>query len=452
MKNKDKNYFFLILIHVVIGLVIFWKPFLSKYYGILILLIGFFFVFKTKNRNNEVLYASAYIVGAEVFLRMTFGNILYEFGKYGVIIFVILGMLYSGFSKRAMPYWIFLLLLIPGIIIATATLDLGTDIRKTIIFNISGPICLGIASLYTFGRKVTVEELNNILLLLGLPIISCVIYVSLYTPELKTILLGNNSSNPETSGGFGPNQVSTVLGLGMFIFFSRLLFNSQTKILFAINLVIGLVMSYRGLLTFSRGGMITGFLMFIILFLFVYMNSLNKQKLKLNYMIAFFVVILFSIFIFSENMTGGLISKRYSNQDAMGRTKVSKFSGREEIAQNEINAFLDHPFFGIGVAKGLELRLAQTGSTVASHDEITRMLAEHGSLGILGLLILFFTPIILYLDNRQHIFMFCFLTFWLLTINHAAMRTSMPAFVYSLSILKITFNEKEDIIYREQII
>ncbi len=451
MKNKDKNYFFLILLHVVIGLVIYWKPTLSKYYGVLILLISLFFVIKTKNRNNEVLYASAYIVGAEVFLRMTSGNILYEFGKYGVVIFIVIGMLYSGFSKRALPYWIFLLLLIPGIIVATYTLNLETDIRKTIIFNISGPVCLGIASLYTFGRKITIEELNNILLLLGLPIISCVVFVSLYTPELKTILTGN-SSNPETSGGFGPNQVSTVLGLGMFIFFSRLLFNSQTKILFAINLLIGLVMSYRGLLTFSRGGMITGFLMFVFLFLFVYMNSVNKQKLKLNYMIGFFVVVLLSTFVFSENMTGGLLSKRYANQDAMGRTKVSKFSGREEIAENEINAFLDHPFLGIGVAKGLELRLEQTGNTVASHDEITRMLAEHGSLGILALLILVLTPLILFLDNQQHLFMLCFLSFWLLTINHAAMRTAMPAFVYSLSILKITFNEKKDIIPRKQII
>ena len=451
MRNKDKNYFFLILLHVVIGLVIYWKPTLSKYYGVLILLISLFFVIKTKNRNNEVLYASAYIVGAEVFLRMTSGNILYEFGKYGVVIFIIIGMLYSGFSKRAVPYWIFLLLLIPGIIVATYTLNLDTDIRKTIIFNISGPVCLGIASLYTFGRKISIEELNNILLLLGLPIIGCVVFVSLYTPELKTILTGN-SSNPITSGGFGPNQVSTVLGLGMFIFFSRLLFNSQTKILFAINLIIGLVMSYRGLLTFSRGGMITGFLMFVFLFLFVYMNSINKQKLKLNYMIGFFVVVLLSTFVYSENMTGGLLSKRYANQDAMGRSKVSKFSGREEIAENEINAFLDHPFLGIGVAKGLELRLEQTGNTVASHDEITRMLAEHGSLGILALLILVFTPLILFLDNRQHLFMLCFLSFWLLTINHAAMRTAMPAFVYSLSILKITFNEKKDIIHRKQII
>jgi hypothetical protein len=39
-------------------------------------------------------------------------------------------------------------------------------------------------------------------------------------------------------------------------------------------------------------------------------------------------------------------------------------------------------FFG-WVAKGAEVREAETGNFAASHDEITRMLAEHGSLELL---------------------------------------------------------------------
>ena len=283
--------------------------------------------------------------------------------------------------------------------------------------------------------------MNNILLLLGLPIIACAVYVTLYIPELKDVLKGT-SSNSETSGGFGPNQVSTFFGLGMFIFFSRLFFSSNTKILFLTNLFIGLIMTYRGLLTFSRGGMITGFIMLIILFLFIYFNSKKNQKLKLFYILCFFSVTLTAIFIYSENQTGGLISKRYSNEDAIGRKKESRFTGREVIAENEIQSFIDNPFFGIGVAKGLELRKEQTGELVASHDEVTRMLAEHGSLGILSLLILIITPILLYLDNKEHIYMFCFIAFWFLTINHAAMRTASPSFVYALALLKVKFNDE----------
>lgn len=440
MLNKEKNYFLLIIVHILLGVAIFYVPKLSIIFGLLIFFVGAYFVIKTKNRNNEALYAAAYVVGSEVFLRMTEGNLLYEFGKYGVIVFVIMGMFYSGFSKKAVPYWIFLILLVPGVIMATETLNLGTNIRKTIIFNISGPVCLGISSLYTFNRKITINELNNLLLVLGLPIISCAIYITLFTPDLKQAIT-STASNAETSGGFGPNQVATILGLGMFVFFSRLLFASTTKFLFVINLVVGVFLTYRGLITFSRGGMITGFIMFIILYLFIYYYSKNKQKLKLNYFFALFSIAFIAIFIYSEFQTGGLISKRYSNKDALGRTKQSNFTGREKLAESEIQSFLDNPFFGIGVAKGTEIRTANYGEITASHDEITRMLAEHGSLGILALLILFATPIFLFLDNKQHVYMLCFLSFWLLTINHAAMRTAAPAFIYSLSLLKVRFNE-----------
>ena len=117
--------------------------------------------------------------------------------------------------------------------------------------------------------------------------------------------------------------------------------------------------------------------------------------------------------------------------------KASQFTGREEIAQSELTMFYNNPIFGVGVAKGVEIREDNTGQFVVSHDEITRMLAEHGSLGALALLILIFTPLVLYFENTYNLFLFCFLVFWFLTINHAAMRTAVPAFVYSLSLLNL---------------
>lgn len=443
MQNRDKNYLFLVLIHILIGVAIYNFPFLSKVYGGLMIVFGLFFVIRNRNRGNEVLYAIAYIIGSEVFLRMTNGNPNYEFAKYMIVVFCIIGFLYSGFSKNALPYWIYLILLIPGILIATDALNFSNqDIRKTIMFNVSGPICLGVASLYTFNRKIKIEEVNNILLVLGLPIISCSIYLLLYTPNIKELLMGTGS-NDQLSGGFGPNQVATILGLGMFIFFSRLILASKSKLIFAINLIFALYISYRGMLTFSRGGMITGFVMIIILLFYVYFNSKDVGKIKLNYLFFFVTIAMITVWLFTSYVTDGLIDKRYANKDAFGRAKVDKFTGRGEIAEGEIQMFLENPFFGVGVAKGSEIRSEQMGlnELFASHNEITRMLAEHGAFGILALMILFFTPIFLFLDNKQHIYMFSFLIFWLLTINHAAMRTAAPSFVYALSLLKVRFDE-----------
>jgi O-antigen ligase len=203
------------------------------------------------------------------------------------------------------------------------------------------------------------------------------------------------------------------------------------------NLIIALNISYRGMLTFSRGGMVTGFLMIILLLLFLYFKSNYRGRVKLNYIIVFVTLAMMAIWSYTSFQTGGLIDKRYANQDAKGRVRESQLTGREDIAQNEINTFLKNPIFGVGVGKGAEVREQETGMKVLSHDEITRMLAEHGTLGILGLLILFFTPLVLYLENKFNMFMLCFVLFWLLTINHAAMRTAAPAFVYSLSLLNV---------------
>ena len=149
------------------------------------------------------------------------------------------------------------------------------------------------------------------------------------------------------------------------------------------------------------------------------------------------------VWSYSMSQSNGLISNRYANQDARGRVKSSLLTGREEIMGNEFGLFLENPLIGIGVGKGKENRIEELGETVASHNEITRMLAEHGAFGVLGMLILLITPLALYINNRQNIYLLSFFTFWLLTINHAAMRLAAPAFVYALSLLHVYSIEEQ---------
>ncbi len=440
MKKDDILYLNLILFHVGIGFLVYLFPFVSKIYGYSIFIFGAYYIIKKQNKNNEALIVAAYVVGSEVFLRMTHGNPLYEISKYGVMVFIIIGMYFSGFSRGALPYWLFLILLVPSVVISTFALDFDTDIRTTIAFNISGPVCLGVASLYTFRRKISLSEMNSILISLGLPIITCTVYLIFYTPNIRDIITGTGSSF-EASGGYGPNQVATILGLGMFIFFSRIMLESRTNFIFVLNLIIALNICYRGLVTFSRGGMVTGFLMILLLLFFLYFKSNYSGRVKLNYIFLFLTISIMAIWGYTSFQTRGLIDKRYANQDAAGRAKESQFTGREEIATDEITTFFNNPILGVGVGKGREIRKEQTGIDVLSHDEITRMLAEHGSLGILCLLILFFTPLVLYIENKFNMYLLCFLCFWFLSINHAAMRTAAPAFVYSLSLLNVNFGQ-----------
>ena len=223
----------------------------------------------------------------------------------------------------------------------------------------------------------------------------------------------------------------------MFIFVTRIFLSSKTKIVLLINIIIVANISYRGLLTFSRGGMITGFLMIVAVLVYIYFLSKSKIKLKLNIIFICFFVLSSFIWSFIAQSTDGLITKRYLNQDAKGQTKEDLTTGRSDLLQQELQMFYDNPIFGVGVGKGTEIREQILGYNCASHDEITRLLAEHGAFGIVALSLLIVTPLILFYKNYNHIYMFSFFLFWILTINHAAMRTASPAFIYALALLKV---------------
>ena len=105
MSKKDLSYISLIGIHIAIGLLVYLVPFLAKAYTLSIFIYGVYYVVKNKNRNNEVLDVSAYIVSAEVLLRMRDGMILNEFGKYSVLVFMFMGMYYSSFLIKGFWYW-----------------------------------------------------------------------------------------------------------------------------------------------------------------------------------------------------------------------------------------------------------------------------------------------------------------------------------------------------------
>jgi O-antigen ligase len=169
----------------------------------------------------------------------------------------------------------------------------------------------------------------------------------------------------------------------------------------------------------------------------IYSQANYKTKFKIGLIIVLSFVAGLGVWGYSSLQTSGLINKRYANQDAKGREKKSQLTGRETLIASEMQMFWDNPILGVGVGRNKELREKETGIVSASHNEITRMLAEHGSFGLIDLIILLCTPIVLFLVNRQNILALSFLVFWLLTINHAAMRLAAPAFVYALSLLKV---------------
>jgi hypothetical protein len=432
----DKDYIKLILTHIGIGFCIFFFPFLAKIYAFLIIAVGLYFVIKNKNKNNEALLAAAYVAGSEVFLRATSGNPFYEYGKYFIVFFIILGIIHDRIPKRNNPYWLYLLLLVPGVISAIEAYQTS---QPNILFNISGPVCLGVCALYTYERKTGFSAIHTILLSIGLPVVSFTAYLFLKCP-LTNFIIGNTESNYLLSGDYAPNQTATILGLGMAVFTIRLFLVPSSKKILAINILLLAYIYYRTLLTFSRGGAITAIIVIFAFFFVLLMN--NNQRKAIRAKIVGFLALLIAGFWLTSLQTGGLLYKRYAEQNLNGKPKQEEKYSRKKIAAKEIRLFEKNPVFGVGVGESTVIRKSETGIKTISHSEITRMLAEHGAFGIVSLLILAVTPLLLFLKREPNPYLICFLVFWALTINHSAMRIGAPAFLYALALLSAPKKEE----------
>lgn len=407
------------------------------------------FVVSKKNKTFYVLMACAYVAGIEVFLRMNNATILYEASKYLVIVFLILGLISNSFSNKALVFVLYILFLIPGIVVAVSEMGFETNIKKAIAFNLSGPICLGVCAVFCYKRNISFNRIKIVLLTFLLPLVSMVVYLFLFTPNLKEVVRGTGS-NFATSGGFGPNQVSTVLGIGMFVLATRFFLSKAFFVYRVFDLLLLSVFSFRALVTFSRGGVITAIIM-ILCFLGIYYIKVNlKTKLRIKFSLLIFVIMGLFIWIASSVQTNGFIEKRYANQDAAGRKKQDVTTGRGDLLTFEFSEFLDNSFLGIGVGNVKERRLHKTGIEAASHNEIGRILAEHGLFGVFAFLILLIAPLVYRLNNKSNLFFYSFYLFWLLTINHSAMRIAAPAFIYGLCLLNITYEKHP--VHRKQII
>ena len=447
----QNNYLKLLGIHILIGALIYlFRPLGNLYfYGIFIYFLIRIISAKKQLKTFEIVRACAYILGAEVILRMTNSGPFYEASKYMVIVFSVFGLFYNGFNKKATPYLLYICLMVPSIYVSLYLLEVDQNIRKAIAFNLSGPVTLGVSALFCFGLKVTRKQFESIINFILFPLVSTLVYVFMYNPDVSAVSTGTGS-NFAASGGFGPNQMATVLSLGFFLMTVRFFYFSKSKTLRYLDLIFVLLFAFRAIVTFSRGGVFTAILMIVafIFILYKVMDKRNKSKMRLSIML--FLIISIVTWGISASQTNGMIEKRYANENATGQEKSDVTTGRGTLFLLEFEEFRNNPFFGVGVGRAKEIRFQKTGIHAASHNEVSRIIAEHGMFGVFAFLILLLVPLFFRIGNRSNVLFYSFYLFWLLTINHSAMRIAAPAFIYALSLLQVG-NEKNPL-HRKQII
>lgn len=434
IKKITNNKLFFIGVHIAFGFLGTLEIF-SKVFGLSAVLFPFYVIYSNNNKNEEAFLFASYIVGAEVFIRMTGGFFLYETCKYAVILYLLQGLLLRGLkNKIAIQYLLYIFLLLIGILFTNV--PEGESLRKNILFNLSGPIGLGIAAFYFYQREITRKQLYDALFFMLLPLLSMVVYIYFRTPDLKEIVFGGEA-NFLTSGGFGPNQVATAIGLGIFILTIFIFSKYKLTGFILIDAFFLIYFIFRGLLTFSRGGVITA-LIVVIAFAFFYLlyHRGNTESLFKYLLVGIFFTL--AIWMYTLDVTGGMLNNRYTGKNAAGVQKDIT-TGRVDLLSLQVENFFDHPL-GIGVGNGKYERLKKVEHiTGTSHSEVGRLLEEHGVIGLFLLFLLLSIPLFNFYraNNFQRAFIASFYLLWFLTINHSAMRIALPGFIYALSLINI---------------
>ena len=94
----------------------------------------------------------------------------------------------------------------------------GQYLRYGIVFNYLGIFNLSLMILYFSEKTIETETLKNMFRMMLFPLISVLVFLFIRVPDYEEIVYrAGQASSGLTSGGYGPNQVSTALGIGFFI-------------------------------------------------------------------------------------------------------------------------------------------------------------------------------------------------------------------------------------------
>jgi len=412
-------------------------------WGLLLFAYTTYLTIKNKNENGEAHLIVAYIIGAEVFFRMSFAGLPYEFGKYAIIFLLSLGMIVDR-HQRSFPFLIvlYMLLMLPTIPLTIEFYPDADAIKGKLFFNLLGPLSLMVSTLYFYQLRLTNKEFINISRAIAYGVFTMALLVLFKVGDYASLEF-TYSSNADASGGFSGNQVSSAFGIGVAIIGINLVLKNRLFHYLLIDIGLLLLFIFQGLMTFSRGGMLTGLLAVFMGAIFFYFSNFSQLVSFLRH--NFFKLIIaggiaVGAFIVTDNVTGGYLSVRYFNVDERGfQQKEDLTTGRGDILKGDIALFFDSDLVGVG--PGVSMWVRKTHNGFAAHVEYSRMLADHGILGLIGIFILLGLPLVQFFKllprpTNQMVFV-SFMVMALPTMAHAAMRLGMVGFFYGLAFIII---------------
>jgi hypothetical protein len=381
-------------------------------------------------RAAAVVYTCAYIMGTEVLWRMTNAAVVWEFGKYAMMLIMVVLLIRRGRALPPASVAICLLLMVPAVVVTFMEMPLYRA-REAISFNISGPVGLLICIWVFNNLTISRQQLVRLALIFIGPTVG-ILTLALHSTLTATEIVFTTESNFVLSGGFGPNQVSPILALGaVFCAMVALLARGQGR-LRVLMILLGTALLSHSIATFSRSGLFTaGGAIGAAGWYLIQDRRVRTQAVATGIVVV--GVIAFLIWPWLDQQTHGKITARYTEMSHRNRSN---------LVREELQMFQGSPLLGVGVGRSKYMRAGRKDA--AAHTEFTRVVAEHGSVGIIGLLIV---SVMLWrrfhrIERRIPKAMAAAFIMWpalFMLVN--AMRLTAPGFLIGLSIATLVIDD-----------
>lgn len=424
---KSWKLFLWIAAHAVLAKAAVISPLVPTAHAYFVLAIGIFWAIRGNAFN--VSCVTAYIVGAEVLWRMTHAVIFWEYGKYAIGLILLIYLITKGWKRPILPLLYFILLLPSTIALPMMMKNVDRVNYGDISFNLSGPFCLMLCVLFFSKIMLTRPQLVRIFQYMIFPVFSVFCIARQYTSKMEGASF-QSASNMMASGGFGPNQVSSMLGLAALFCFFILLAQRTGFIQKIIILSATGLFAAQSALTFSRSGLYFAVLSALFALSYFLRNRKNISRFILLVSILGFVG---SAYIWPQlnTFTSGAIDKRFHD---------TKLTHREEIWRDDLTIFKKNPLFGVGPGQSKRKRSIVEIQGVVGHIEPTRMLSEHGVFGLLSLIMLGLMVLGVFLSKRDYIakgYAVAFVVWAGASMSINGMRIAAPSFLFGLAFVNL---------------
>jgi O-antigen ligase len=379
-----------------------------------------------------------YIAGAEVLWRMTEAQINWEFGKYAASAIMLIALFRAGRLRPPVLAILFFVLLLPSAAL-TMSKETFAVARDYLSFNLSGPLALTVCAWFFSQVRLDATQLRKVFIAVVGPALGIATLAAVGTFAGSDVVFFD-SSNFASSGGFGPNQVSGVLGLGALVALF-LSFASDTSPLERLVMVAALIaLATQSALTFSRGGLYMAGGGTAVAACFAAKDARLRARL-LPLVAALFIVGNYFIVPYLDAFTNGAIAVRFQD---------TNLTGRDQLVQADIELWKENMLLGVGPGEGKIERgnffvNGSNGVTsavptrgIAAHTEFSRLLSEHGSFGFAALLIFLlagFRNVWQAPDPRSRALTAGLIAWSALFMLSCAMRILAPSFAFGLAFM-----------------